>query len=247
MFKPRVSPICTPSSQSHHLADEDTETFSLLCWNLHKHTPAQHYPPQLAKALFTSDLLCLQEVPLTDKQLWNRPYAASPNLQTRQNQYGVATASKSGAKLHTQYLSHHRELGLLTHKSALVTQHPLCENRTLTVVNVHAINFVPNAIFKRELQHIIQLIDAIHTPLILCGDFNTWNRRRLYLLKHLTEQRQLSAVEFENPTAIKSLLNHPLDHIFYRGLSLTEAKVLNGIAFSDHNPLLTRFQLPKNI
>jgi endonuclease/exonuclease/phosphatase (EEP) superfamily protein YafD len=44
----------------------------------------------------------------------------------------------------------------------------------------------------------------------------------------------------KNEKMIKSVLGQPLDHVYYRGLTLTDALVID-TPVSDHNPIFTKF------
>jgi len=131
----------------------------------------------------------------------------------------------------------------MTHKTAIITEHLLSNNQILTHLNIHAINFVPHLLFKKELASLWDKIRHISGPLIISGDFNTWNRTRLRTLTAATNQLNLTQVEFPDPRPIKTLNRQHLDYIFYRDLTLKEAQALSVPDISDHNPLIARFCL----
>jgi endonuclease/exonuclease/phosphatase (EEP) superfamily protein YafD len=83
-------------------------------------------------------------------------------------------------------------------------------------------------------------MDRHEGPIILGGDFNTWSRQRLELLYQLTRNINLLPVNF-NLDLRKTFLGRPLDFIFYRDLTLTNASIMQTVA-SDHNPLFVTFQ-----
>ena len=81
----------------------------------------------------------------------------------------------------------------------------------------------------------MDLISRHQGPIILAGDFNTWNGGRLALIDELTQQAGLQEVQF-NPDQRMRFLDNPLDHIFVRGFKINRALTMETDA-SDHNPL----------
>ena len=242
MYQPKKSPISTQSELTH-LPDP----FSLICWNLHKIDFSQLQPRNIEQLLGIEDMhvLSLQEARVQKDQshCFGLPFMMSPNIQTRSNTFGAITASAYQQKTHHQFITRSRELGFTTHKSAITTQFLLTDNSTLTHVNIHAINFVPLMIFKRELQLLLKSIQSIEGPLILSGDFNTWNKARVKVLNKSTQKLGLTQVKFDDQKPIKTLNRQPLDHVFYRGLKLLDSRAINVPKISDHNPIIAQFTL----
>ena len=240
MLKPKTTPI----SQHQH-QETLPECFTLLTWNLQK-VDFFHYIHRPIESLLSIPkvhLLSLQEAVIKPEQnrFFNLPFFMAPNIETKKQFYGVVTASNYYQSAFSQQLTQSRELGVMTHKAALVTQHRLNNGQTLTHVNIHAINFVPHHIFKAELLLLWNNIRLTQGPLIVSGDFNTWNKMRLNTLLKATKQLNLSQVVFSDSQAIKTLNRHPLDYIFYRDLSMRDAVVLSVPEISDHNPLIASF------
>jgi len=130
-----------------------------------------------------------------------------------------------------------------THKSYMLSYHPLPDNQSLLIVNVHAINFVRASHFLREIELLRAELLHHKGPLIVSGDFNVWNRqRRLHLLRFCRSVGLRRATMFD-AQHIKSYRKHPLDFIFYRDLGLKEATAINTTTVSDHNPIYARFVL----
>ncbi|WP_373020646.1 endonuclease/exonuclease/phosphatase family protein [Thiomicrorhabdus sp.] len=248
MYKPKFTPLshAHPLEQSEHPLPD---CFTLLTWNLQK-VDFGHYihrPIETLLSIRTPHLLSLQEAatrPMQSK-FFDLPFVMAPNIQTQKNHYGVLTASTSGITPHHQCLTQTRELGIMTHKTALITTHPLNDGNWLTHVNIHAINFVPHTLFKKELQLLWSKLAHLEGPMIISGDFNTWNRTRLKTLHHATDQLGLKKVEYPDSHNIKTLMRQPLDHIFFRDLVLTESNALHVPEISDHNPLIATFCLPR--
>ncbi|WP_019557353.1 endonuclease/exonuclease/phosphatase family protein [Thiomicrorhabdus arctica] len=244
MLRPKTTPLSQhahPSLNSQKLPTH----FTLITWNLQK-IDFSHYinrPIEHLLNLPTLHILSLQEAATHHLQqtFFNLPFVMASNIQTRRKHYGVMTASDYAITPYQQCLTRSRELGLATHKTALITQHPLQNGQILTLVNIHAINFVPNYIFKKELQMLWSHLSQTPGPLIVSGDFNTWNEARKTILNTAAEELDLTLAPLANPQAIKTLNRQPLDHVFYRGLHLTDSYALSVPSISDHNPLITTF------
>ena len=140
-------------------------------------------------------------------------------------------------------LTKKRELIYATHKVALITQHKLPNGEILLIANLHAINFVKNDDFNHELQTIKSAIASHKGAMIVAGDFNTWNTKRVESLQKFAHDLALSQVEFHDSTHLKRVFSNTLDHIFYRELQLLDSKIIDSKKMSDHNPIIARFRL----
>ncbi len=242
MYKPKVSPISYPNRHAHL-----PNKFSLLCWNLQKvdFSHSQNHNIEQFLNLDEIHILSLQEASIYASQhhFFGLPFVMTPNIETSKRVHGVLTASAYSLSPSHQFLSKNRELGFATHKPAVITQHPLSNGQSLTHVNIHAINFVPHFVFRKEMNLIWHKVKDYSGPMIISGDFNTWNRSRLKSLLKATAQLGLTMVEYPYSKPIKTLNRQPLDHIFYRGLNLDRAKAIAVPHISDHNPLFAEFSI----
>ncbi len=222
--------------------------FSLLCWNVHKEM-GQHKFNQnfyLLQQLYNPDLILLQEAvltPLTQQQLPQYTYLSAVNIKIWQKAFGVLTATKSSFSELLSLKTLHRELHIMTKKSLLITAHLLENENHLTVVNLHAINFVPASIFIKEIDRLLHHLSTIKGPLIVAGDFNTWHTKRLIHIETFANAIELTQAPLENANHIKHLFTKPLDHLYYRGLKLIEARAIDTKKISDHNPIYARFEI----
>lgn len=245
MYKPKITPI------SHHLHLENKSVlphyFVLLTWNLHKIDFSHfiHRPIEQLLSIDPPHLLSLQEAVARDAQhkFFNLPFIMAPNIETKKKHFGVLTASAFAMKAHHQCLTQSRELGWMTHKTALITEHSLQNGETLTHVNIHAINFVPHGAFRKELQLILHLLSDKEGPMILSGDFNTWNKTRVKTLNTAIKHLDLTEVSYPTHQTIKTLNRQPLDYVFYRGLKVEKSEALDVPEISDHNPLIVHFSI----
>lgn len=150
---------------------------------------------------------------------------------------GVKTGSTVAAYKHYFLASEHSEPLSKTKKMLLATLYPL-HNRgqSLLVVNTHLINFVVFKKFKEHLDQVFHTLKNHNGPIILAGDFNTWNRKRLNYFNSLAILFSLEEVKMERQPKLSHLLKH-LDHIYYRGLTVINSHVHTNIRSSDHFPI----------
>ncbi len=245
MFKP---------SHLHHSACHDhshtsiPDTFEMLCWNVHKNNQKlpsfQHF---LRKEVERRgiDLILFQEASFRDNHHFKLPhfsYDAAANLEFRKEFYGVLTASRVESRYAKAYLSEGKESMLGPHKSLLLSHYNFDDGTTLLVLNVHAINFRENQRYGIEIERFLNLIKEHKGPMILAGDFNSWNQKRMDKLQKAAQRLSLRAVPFEKTGKVKSFMGKELDFVFYRELELLEAEVIDEHKLSDHNPLFVRFK-----
>lgn len=245
MLKPK---IIVPERFIHQQFITPGAEFGVLCWNAQKLTQTLKFQLALSRVLeqFPSLFLLLQEAKIASQCDWHLPhwsYALAPNIQTKRSNYGVLTASQYAFTEALPRLSRHREGMFATHKSYMLSYHPLSDEQSLLIVNVHAINFVRTNHFLRELELLKAELSHHKGPLIVAGDFNVWNRqRRLHLLQFCRSVGLRQANMFD-AHHIKTYREHPLDFIFYRDLGLKQATAINTTTVSDHNPIYARFVL----
>lgn len=243
MFKPKIAHahLLHKDERLHH-------SFSLLCWNVQKRTQKETFLTYLHELhqRYDIDMLMLQEAK-TD--LYNKldlkaySYVLAPNIQTKKALFGVLTAAKSHCHHHQSYVTHAKESLWATHKSVLYTQHLLPNEAILLAVNIHAINFMPNLWFKKELDQLFESVKEHKGPLLIAGDFNSWNKKRITYLYDFAEKLDLSFVDFDDVHHVKSVMKYKLDHVLYRGLELVSAQAFDSGKLSDHNPLYVEFEV----
>lgn len=143
-------------------------------------------------------------------------------------------------------LTQHKELSFLTHKSLLLSYHKQANKHLLCLVNIHAINFVSLARFNHELARLTQQLVDFTGAIVMAGDFNSWSVGRLQALAHFKQTLRLQHVDVQQAQHIKGFLTKPLDHVFYRGVTLDYAQALDSGKVSDHNPIYVRFKSSAN-
>lgn len=244
MLRPRV----TPSRLLHQHRPLDGDSLGVLCWNTQKLTQDSRFQQSLTALTerYAPGLLLLQEArmaPMGESWLEGWSWAVSPNMQTRTQLFGVLTAGRCAFDDVLPLLSQSRELRFATHKSLILTRHPLPGEGSLLVVNMHAINFVHAGLFMNEMELLRAELLRHVGPLIVAGDFNVWSRQRRLYLRQFCRATGLRQAVMENAHHVKSYLRQPLDFIFYRDLYLRSAEAINMPGVSDHNPIYARFLL----
>jgi endonuclease/exonuclease/phosphatase (EEP) superfamily protein YafD len=82
-------------------------------------------------------------------------------------------------------------------------------------------------------------------PLIVAGDFNTWNDERMAVVDSIASSIDLKAVTLsENYRS--TVFGHNVDPIYYRGLELIKALSVK-MTTSDHNPFIAIFRLTNGL
>jgi endonuclease/exonuclease/phosphatase (EEP) superfamily protein YafD len=243
MFIPRIFP-----QKLQHQHRELSAEFSLLVWNVHKENLRPVFRNKLQTILQEnpSDFLLFQEAkhPKRDAPFCEGfSYAMASNIDIFQHLYGVMTAADVAFENINSNLTHRQELGLATYKSMLVTQHRLANGEILHLINIHSINFVSIKVFTQELEKIKMELKGCEGPMIVGGDFNNWTKLRIQALEAFQHALSLQKAEIEEGHHIKQIFTKPLDHLFFKGLTLVGAKAIDTRRVSDHNPIHATFTL----
>jgi endonuclease/exonuclease/phosphatase (EEP) superfamily protein YafD len=220
----------------------------LLNWNVHKNNHALEWLEDFSKILHrhTPDMITFQEYQTMNKKsiLDNHHeygYGFFPNIVWKQNHFGLINASKSKIVNFDFYMTKEVEPIIKTPKITLETTYKMESGESLRVINVHMINFVKIKKFLAQVEQIESALAKDENPVILSGDFNTWNKKRMHIIERLTKKYSLNSVDFSENRHQKVPFPYPLDHIFYKKLKLQKAEVLSDITTSDHKPLLVVF------
>lgn len=165
---------------------------------------------------------------------------------------GVAIGSVSPAQLTRALRSPVSEFGVATPKAVLLQTFKL-ENRKeeLLVVNVHAINFVTNKMFYSHIDQILKAIKSHKGPMLIAGDFNTWNDQRLTYLdrqmsKQLIARAHLGRGRSQFPDIGRWFgvqTGGAFDQVYTRGVKLRFAEVHAWANSSDHKPIEIHFSI----
>lgn len=248
MSQPLLKPtLTTPTRFIHQQPLIRGEEFGVLCWNTQKSTQTQAFQVTLAQLLirYPSQFLLFQEAKLLladEEYLKDWSYALASNMQGGRHVFGVLTASQYAFTEAIPKLTLKREFGLTTHKSYMMSKHPLSDQQSILIINLHAINFVSSQYFLKELTLLKEQLLNHQGPLIVAGDFNVWSRRRKLYLLQFSRTAGLKQAYLSDARHVKTYLKQPLDFIFYRDLWLKEARAIK-TKVSDHNPIYARFSV----
>jgi len=218
----------TPTLSTTHLR--------LLVWNIHKGED-RLLAQDFAGLSENADIVLFQEA-MTD------PVITTQISEANHSFTGVATGSRAKPLHEDVLISKVTEPISSTPKSILLSEFKLADREdTLLIANVHGINFVATFEYKVQIRQLIENIREHVGPVIVAGDFNTWNTPRLEYVKTMLAPLGISHIETPETGNFFSL-----DHIFVRGLSRKAAYNLNHIKTSDHIPLLVdlSFDPPAN-
>ena len=222
--------------------------FRVCSWNWHKCTHP-HWAQDFTTLCKQSDLFLAQEARLSQptcqllaqsNMQWN---AAISFLSPVKH---IPTGLAAGCRVPAQEITCQSgawEPIVRVPKMMMKLMYPLAKAQLL-VLHLHAVNFTGTAPFELTLQKAAQFIAPFQGPVLLAGDFNTWNQKRIDLLRQLAAQLQLQEVLF-SPDLRTRYLKRPVDYLFTRGLETVNAQVL-ALSSSDHLPLLATFRLAKD-
>jgi len=181
---------------------------------------------------------------------WSYPWPGGKTI-------GVLTLSRVPPVQAERIPTKYRELGVTAPKVSLITEYPLSNGEDLLAVNVHLLNFEVWSLKKisHQLEDLKKIMAAHQGPIVMAGDFNTWNQKRLDLVKEVTRDVKLNEVtdfpegrttgdtrsEWWNK-ALGVDRDLPLDRVFFIGFDPTAARVLD-YDTSDHRPILVKLKL----
>lgn len=233
--------------------------FELLSWNVAKGNKSDT-PMGISGILnglleeYHPEIICLQEyVPEIGRGTgMGGHFGRSFKWWFKNHATGVATFSRVPPVYTKAMLAPLKEGLFITPKCALVTRYPInCSknpDEELLLINLHALNFqVSTWMLKKQMEQVVGIVGPYRGPVIVCGDFNTWRRDRLAVVKKKLEG--FREVAFDRGRSgggavVKLVMGDPqlpLDRVFYRGLEVQKnGKIINSNA-SDHKPIFVGF------
>lgn len=232
------------SASSHAL----NSTFSLLNWNIYKQQNLQ-WSKKLNEWATQADLITLQEAKYDQdlihfSQQQKLYYFQNIAFNYQKENYGVNTFSRTQAKqaCGTRY----SEPWTMVPKTGIATTYAFKDSaQLLLLVNLHGVNFTLTAEpLKEQVTPYLQLIKQHRGPVVISGDFNTWSEARTAEVIGTLVKAGFNEAQFSKDQRL-TILGLPLDHIFFRGLEMINAKSIATIA-SDHTPQLVTFSLLTN-
>ena len=221
------------------------DSFSVLSWNIHKGSD-DGFHTDFIRHVNGIDILLLQEAALSsefeswlggDFQKWLLAVA----FERQGTKIGIMAASKASPLSYCAFQE--PEPYIVVPKMMLISTYPLSGSfERLLVVNVHMVNFtITSEVVRKQLRVIGEIIQAHEGPVIVAGDFNTWNNDRQTVVDEAMQKLLLEPVGFE-PDHRTRFMSRAVDGIYYRGLDVLGSST-HVVESSDHNPLEVRFAL----
>ncbi len=220
------------------------EAFRLVNWNILKARRAG-WEQDFQRLVREADVVLLQEALLTEQVLEvlrrsQLNWSLATAFRYRGAEAGVLTAGRT--VLQGVCMQRFREPVVNTPKTSLLARFPLSNGDQLVIVNLHAINFTTDTIlFRASWQELETILNPYDGPLIVAGDFNTWNADRQAIVVNATRRLGLEPVRFPADKRTR-VFDRAIDHVYYRGLQVQEAAV-DVVDTSDHNPMRVTFRL----
>lgn len=227
----------------------------IAVWNTFKGRRERYYDVLSAQTP-DADLILLQEfwhdpsLEAIHRSLFaQRDASMAVSYYTRPNQEaptGVCTISAVRASKTALLLSRYYEPVTRTPKTAICSYYPIeCSDcppgQSLLVLNSHAINFRLRRPFLDQMLQVEAQLRQHSGPMILVGDFNTWEQGRVRILEALAQRIGLMQIRF--PVGIKRIGRHELDRVYVRGGVVAQQRVIFDRAASDHGLLAFEYTL----
>lgn len=223
----------------------DPQAIRIASWNLHK-----EYDPgwqtDLTDLIARSDVVLLQEAGLAPElraaiEREGFRWMLASSFAYLDAEYGVLTATRAAPAAACTLRAYEPLLGIP--KSALITYFRLIgRDAVLAVANLHAINFAPGSLgYHAQLEALGDALAAHSGPLVVAGDFNTWNEARDGEAHALAARLSLKRVAF-SIDARRRFFGRIFDWIYARGMEVHDATAWE-VTSSDHNPLLVTFRI----
>ncbi|MBL8645536.1 MAG: endonuclease/exonuclease/phosphatase family protein [Rhodospirillaceae bacterium] len=222
--------------------------FTIVCWNIYK-ARRHGWLEDLTALTADADFVLLQEAMLHGDKAHPFHVASGFEWVMAQNfayrsaavTSGVKTGSRIAAINRKVLRSPDKEPIIALPKTILATEYDILNTAgNLLVLNIHAINITSSRKFGRQVAQLEAVLDDHKGPVILAGDFNTWNPKRRRILFDAVETHALHHVPIGAPQWRH--LGQVLDHVFYRGMTLKSATCMQTIRSSDHVPLKVEFE-----
>lgn len=218
----------------------------LFVWNVYKGQRADEFAKDFKKLAADKDIIMLQEAQIDDRmpKLWSENFknyewhlAQSFKYNNDLFSTGVAIGSPLTPSKVEFIRSKFRELIWLTPKLTIFSEYDI-EGQKALFVCTHVLNFVPQGHFTATLYAIAEKISNFQGPVVLAGDFNTWNLKRFMIMKSIFRDIGFEHVDLEDDGRILKL-----DHVFVRGFSVVKAQIHKSIISSDHFPIELKVKL----
>ena len=222
----------------------DPSNIAVLNWNIYKGR-REDWAYDFQRYSRQQDIVMIQEAQLgtaltsllDQQQYWT--------LNAAYKFGGGATGVLTASSVSPAFVCGQRttEPVIRTPKTSLISYYPLAGvSEYLLVANVHGINFTIGLdAYAAQIEQLYDIIKHHDGPVVLAGDFNTWNDQRLRIVQRMVSRLSLESLDYTNHNRT-SVFGNALDHVFYRGLEPIEHDTWQ-VTSSDHNPTRVSFRL----
>ncbi len=223
------------------------EGFSILSWNAHKGSNVE-WNDNLHSFGDKADFILLQEAALDsglEEQLGllKKEWLLAVAFVYDEKETGLLTAGRTPPQAYC--IIRENESLVKIPKIILLSTYPIKGSESeLLVINLHLINFtIGTEAMRRQIKAARGKIKSHPGPVIVAGDFNTWNAERESVVGEEMQALGLQAVSF-SPDDRVEFFGRPVDGVYYKGLEVTSATTYR-VETSDHNPLEVHFRVPE--
>lgn len=111
----------------------------------------------------------------------------------------------------------------------------------IAIINTH-LDYQFDFVKKRQLKMIIKLVKSESLPVILMGDFNLKNNKKIFNdFVHELSLLGIDRVPINEKTLKQSRYNRAIDHIFVsNNMKVEDIRVIKDLEISDHYPILIK-------
>jgi len=223
-------------------------SISLLNWNTFKGSK-KNWGTDLQRLIQGKDIVTLQEALLDEElhkalDIQNLYWALTTAFIYKKSKVGVLTAARVNPNKLCSLSTNEPIIRLP--KTLLMSKYPLLgRSDELLVVNIHSVNFTFDIDkYKKQIQTLQKVIQKHQGPMIIAGDFNSWSKQRMQVLKQFRQSLSLTKLPEQNHTRTR-VFGNVIDHIFYRGLLPINIETFE-VNSSDHNPITVTFSVLSN-
>ncbi len=211
--------------------------FDIFVWNVFKGQKAKIFAEDFRRLGEGKDFILLQEAVMDQymPKIWKEDFPAyewhlaqSFHYKKDLSSTGVAIGSRLQPQTVDFIRAKTREFFWLTPKLTLFNEYKINDTKVLFVCT-HVLNFVTLGAFTNSLYEIAEKMSDFTGPIVLAGDFNTWNFKRYMIMKSIFRDLKLEHLDLDDDGRVLKL-----DHVFVRGFDVVRARVHHTIISSDH-------------
>lgn len=223
------------------------DNIRIFVWNMYKGAIPKWKEDYVQLTKFF-DILLLQEmwldgamkdVILSDDTFTYHMATSFFDRKKRNTPTGVAIASYVEPELLFYQRSKYREPFIKTPKMALIADFAIKGmKKKLRVATLHAINFVGKKKLRHQLREIRKALNKHDGPIVLGGDFNTWSKKKIKVMRAMAYEAGLTEVRFSKWSSKRlRIFGNTLDYIWTKGVKVIDSHVFHKIQSSDHKAM----------